>query len=113
MDLQLSSLLEFAHQHRQCGPSAAGRATGLEYLQQIMRAVKALEPADISSRDFQAIRRVADILTRLKPGSSALPRLKEAAQALQSIRTALAYRAAETPAPQRPAYSLNEEDEGA
>jgi transcriptional regulator with XRE-family HTH domain len=93
--------------------SLQGTPQASKYLQQITHAAKMLEAAAISSRDFQTIRRVADTLTPLKPSSSALPRLIEAARTLQTIRNVLAHRAAETPAPQRPAYSLNEEDEDA
>jgi transcriptional regulator with XRE-family HTH domain len=90
-----------------------GTPQASKYLQQIIHAAKALESAEISSRDHQAIRRVADMLAHLKPNSDALPRLRDAAQTLQTLRNVLAHRAAATPAPQRPAYSLNEEDEDA
>src|SRR5580658_3431579 len=88
-----------------------GTPQASKYLQQIIHAAKVLEPAEITSRDYQAIRRVADTLTHLKPGSHALPLVRVAAQTLQAIRNVVTHRAAETPAPQRPAYSLNEEDD--
>lgn len=83
------------------------------YVQQIIRVAKVLEAEEISSRDHQTIRHVAHILTHLKPNSHALPLLREAAQTLQGMSNVLARRAAETPATQRPAYSLNEEDDDA
>jgi hypothetical protein len=78
-----------------------------------MLAAKALESTNLSSRDYQKIRDVARTLTRLKPNSHALPVLRVAAQTLQTMRNVLVHRASESSAPQRPAYSLNEEDDDA
>jgi transcriptional regulator with XRE-family HTH domain len=84
-----------------------------KYLQEISHAAKALEAADISSRDYQIVRRIADMLGRLKSGPDALPDLKESAKGLRTIRNAMAHRAAETPTSPRPAYTLNDEDDDA
>ena len=80
--------------------------------QSLENALSELARYPLAPGDLQKLRRLSASLTNIKDMEAAASLLRRAAEDLRRLRNAVVHRQAEQPTPARPAYSLDEQDDG-